>query len=70
MVVISIQPAELLRFGELQLSTHKTILRTVVRLNAQPTVGPQLPLAVEGAEFSCQRLAFPQGKMLFSSQFD
>src|ERR1700723_567138 len=48
MVVISIQPTELLRFlGELQLSTHKTVLRTVVGLNAQPTVGPELPLAAE-----------------------
>src|SRR5712691_595067 len=48
MVVISIQATELLRFlGELQLSTHKTVLRTVVGLNAQPTVGPELPLAAE-----------------------
>src|ERR1017187_2620556 len=36
MVVISIQPTNLLRFlGALQLSTHKTVLRTVVRLNAR-----------------------------------
>src|SRR6266581_1631360 len=48
MVVISIQTTELLRFlRELQLSTYKTVLRTVVRLNAQPTVGPELPLAAE-----------------------
>src|SRR6266852_4477133 len=48
MVVISIQTTELLRFlGELQLSTHKTVLRTVVGLNAQSTVGPELPLAAE-----------------------
>src|ERR1700683_4482046 len=48
MVVISIQTTELLRFlRELQLSTHKTVLRTVVGLNAQPTVGPELPLAAE-----------------------
>src|SRR5260370_37898506 len=48
MVVISIQTTELLRFlGALQLSTHKTELRTVVGLNAQATVGPELPLAAE-----------------------
>ena len=48
MVVISIQTTELLRFlGELQLSTHKAVLRTVVGLNAQPTVGPELSLAAE-----------------------
>src|ERR1700737_193514 len=48
MVVISIQPTELLRFlGAMQLSTHKTVLRTVVRLNAQATVGPELSLAAE-----------------------
>src|SRR6202051_404292 len=48
MVVISIQPTNLLRFlGELQLSAYKTVLRTVVGLNAQPTVGPELPLAAE-----------------------
>src|ERR1700739_1748471 len=48
MVVISIQTTELLRFlGELQLSTHKAVLRTVVGLNAQAAVGPELPLAAE-----------------------
>src|SRR5260370_16519784 len=50
MVVISIQTMELLgSLGKLQLSTHKTVLRTVVGLNAQPTVGPELPLAAEPA---------------------
>src|SRR6202041_3564227 len=33
--------------GELQLSAYKTVLRTVVGLNAQPTVGPELPLAAK-----------------------
>src|ERR1700722_13485316 len=48
MVVISIQPTNLLRLlGELQLSAYKTVLRTVVGLNAQPTVGPELPLAAK-----------------------
>src|SRR5260370_8388530 len=48
MVVISIQSMELLGFlRKLQLSTHKTVLRTFVGLNAQPTVGPELPLAAE-----------------------
>src|SRR6266478_2576822 len=48
MVVISIQTTNLLGFlGVLQLSTDKAVLRTVVGLNAQPTVGPELPLAAE-----------------------
>src|SRR5438552_17858028 len=48
MVVISIQTTNLLGFlGALQLSAHKAELRTVVGLNAQPTVGPELPLAAE-----------------------
>src|ERR1022692_5263278 len=48
MVVISIQPTNLLGFlGALHLSAHKAVLRTVVRLNAQATIGPQLPLAAE-----------------------
>src|ERR1039457_6233741 len=48
MIVISIQTTELLRFlGALQLSTDKAELRTIVRLNAQATIGPQLPLAAE-----------------------
>src|SRR6202171_925392 len=42
MVVISIQPTNLLGFlGELQLPTHKAVLRTVVGLNAQATVGSE-----------------------------
>src|SRR6202167_3082449 len=41
MVVISIQPTNLLGFlGALHLSTHKAVLRTVVGLNAQTTIGP------------------------------
>src|SRR6266571_7209476 len=48
MVVISIQTTNLLGFlGALQLSAHKAELRTVVGLNAQATVGPELPLAAE-----------------------
>ena len=48
MVVILIQAANLLRFFRtLQLSEHVAILRTVVRLNAQATIGPELPLAAE-----------------------
>ncbi len=48
MVVISIQPTNLLGFlGALHLSAHKAVLRTVVSLNAQPTVGPELPLAAK-----------------------
>src|ERR1700732_3433732 len=48
MVVISIQTTILLGFpGTLQLPTDKAELRTVVGLNAQATVGPELPLAAE-----------------------
>src|ERR1700682_3376897 len=48
MVVISIQTTNLLGFlGTLQLPTDKAELRTVVSLNAQATVGPELPLAAE-----------------------
>jgi hypothetical protein len=48
MIVILIQTTELLGFlGALQLSADKAELRTVVRLNAQATVGPELPLAAE-----------------------
>ena len=48
MVVISIQTTNLLGFiGALQLSVYKAELRTVVGLNAQPAVGPELPLAAE-----------------------
>src|SRR2546430_2466143 len=47
-VVISIQTTNLLGFlGTLQLPTDKAELRTVVSLNAQATVGPELPLAAE-----------------------
>src|ERR1700674_1488146 len=48
MIVISIQTTNLLGFlGALHLSAHKAELRTVVGLNAQPAVGPELPLAAE-----------------------
>src|SRR5580692_7627552 len=48
MVVISIQTTNLLGFlGVLQLSVDKAELRTVVGRNAQPAVGPELPLAAE-----------------------
>jgi hypothetical protein len=48
MIVISIQPTNLLRFlGELLLSAHKRKLRAVVGLNAQPTAGPELLLAAK-----------------------
>src|SRR6202795_3950890 len=48
MVVVPIQTTELLRFlGTLQLSTDKAELRTVVCLNPQAAIGPQLPLAAK-----------------------
>src|SRR5258707_15500986 len=48
MVVISIQPTNLLGFpGALHLSADKAVLRTVMGLNAQATVGPELRLAAE-----------------------
>src|SRR5580693_9681274 len=48
MVVVLIQTTELLRFfGTLHLSANISVLRTVVGLNAQPTIGPQLPFAAE-----------------------
>ena len=48
MVVILIETANLLRFFRtLQLSVHVAILRTVAGLNAQPTIGPELPFATE-----------------------
>jgi hypothetical protein len=34
-------------WGTLHLSANISVLRTVVRLNAQATIGPQLPLAAE-----------------------
>jgi hypothetical protein len=48
MIVIVIQTPNLLRFlGALQLSANIAVLRTVPRLDAQATIGPQLPLAAE-----------------------
>src|SRR6266581_8879530 len=48
MVVVLIETTDLLRlFGALHLSANISVLRTVVRLHAQPTIGPQLPLAAE-----------------------
>ena len=47
-VVIPIESTNLLRFFRtLQLSVHLAVLRTVARLNAQPTIGPELSLAAE-----------------------
>ena len=47
-VVILIQTADLLwLFGTLQLAIHITMLRAVVRLHRQATVGPQLPFAAK-----------------------
>src|SRR5260370_37673645 len=47
-VVILIETTNLLRFFRtLQLSVHVAILRTVAGLNAQPTIGPELPFAPE-----------------------
>src|ERR1022692_4348333 len=48
MVVVLIQTTELLGFfGTLHLSADISVLRAVVGLNAQATIGPQLPLAAE-----------------------
>jgi hypothetical protein len=48
MVVVLIETTKLLWFfGALQLSADKTVLCTVVRLNAQATISPQLPFATE-----------------------
>src|ERR1022692_4113217 len=48
MVVVLIETTNLLGFfGTLHLSANISVLRTVVRLNAQATIGPQLPLAAE-----------------------
>src|SRR5258708_14420660 len=56
MVVISIQTTNLLGFlGALQLSAHKAELRTVMGLNAQTTVGPQLTLAAKPVRSLHQR---------------
>src|ERR1700758_2049815 len=47
-VMIPIQTTNLLRFFRtLQFSSHKAVLRTIMRFNAQSTVGPQLSLATE-----------------------
>src|SRR6266571_3888149 len=59
MIVISIQTTNLLGFpGTLQLPTDKAELRTVVGLNAQATVGPELPLAAEPVRGLHQRNQF------------
>src|SRR5712691_8834429 len=48
MVVILIQTPNLLRLlRALQLSVHVAVLRTVAGLNAQATIGPELPFAAE-----------------------
>jgi hypothetical protein len=48
MVVILIETANLLRFFRaLQLSNYIAVLRTVPRLNPQPTVSPELSFATE-----------------------
>ena len=56
MVVIPIETANLLRFFRtLQLSAHEAILRTVARLNAQSTIGPELSLATKPVRSLHQR---------------
>src|SRR6266851_5591424 len=56
MVVVPIETTDLLRFlGALQLSANISVLRTVVRLNPQTTIGPQLPLAAEPVRSLHQR---------------
>src|SRR5260370_35208078 len=56
MLVISIQPTELLwSLRTLQLSSHVAVLRTVMRLNRQAAVGPQLPLGAESVRCLNQR---------------
>ena len=56
MIVISIEPTKLLWFlRTLQLSGHVAVLRTVVRLNRQTAVGPQLPLGAESVRCLNQR---------------
>src|SRR5947209_18284630 len=48
MVMILIETTNLLGFfGTLQLSADVAILRTVVGLDAQPTISPELPFATE-----------------------
>ena len=56
MVVILIETTNLLRlFRTLQLPLHVAILRTVAGLDAQPTIGPELPLATEAMRGLHQR---------------
>ena len=56
MVVIPIETANLLRFFRtLQLSADKAVLRTVAGLNAQSTIGPELPFAAEAMRRLHQR---------------
>ena len=56
MVAILIQPTNRLWFFRaLQLSTDIAVLRTVARLHAQSTVGPQLSLAAESMRSLHQR---------------
>src|SRR5438309_10629392 len=56
MIVISLQPTKLLWFlRTLQLSSHVAVLRTVMRLNRQAAVGPQLPLGAESVRCLNQR---------------
>ena len=56
MVVVLIETADLLGFfGPLHLSANISVLRTVVRLNAQATIGPQLPLAAKPVRSLHQR---------------
>lgn len=48
MIVVVIQPMQLLRLPATeQLSVYVAVLRTVVRLQCQAAIGPQLPLAAE-----------------------
>jgi hypothetical protein len=47
-IMILIEPTQLLWFlGTLQLSSHVTVLRAVMRLNRETAVGPQLSLGAE-----------------------
>jgi len=48
MIVVLIQPMQLLRFPAVeQLSVYVAVLRIVVRLQCQAAIGPQLPLTAE-----------------------
>jgi hypothetical protein len=50
------QTSDLLRFlGTLQLSIDVVLLRTIVRLDAQPAVGPELSFAAEAVRSLHQR---------------